>query len=118
VGLIGSGVRNGKRVKYANILEEGGTIVPKNKKYLTIPFQAALTSAGVMKYPSARDYPNTFIAGRTIMQRQGSGSIPLFYLARSVTIPAKHYMSITEQRSRGAVMDIAHRTIDQILESK
>lgn len=38
---------------YARIQEYGGTIVPVNKKFLTIPLDAALTESGVSRYPSA-----------------------------------------------------------------
>lgn len=34
---------------YANIQEEGGTIRPKNKRFLTVPLPDALTPAGVLK---------------------------------------------------------------------
>ena len=48
-GFVGSGVRTGERVKYANILEDGGTITAKGKM-LTVPLPKALTKKGILKF--------------------------------------------------------------------
>lgn len=41
--------------KYANLQENGGTIRPRNAKYLTIPIEDNILPSGVPRYPSAKD---------------------------------------------------------------
>ena len=103
--VVGSGVRSGARTKYANIHEVGGTIVPVNKQWLTIPFPAALTSAGVLR-ASARQWENTFIAKHIIFQKRGKTIVPLFALKKSVKIPARRYMNKTLTEHGGKVFGI------------
>ena len=83
---IGTGIAGAKSVKYAHILEEGGTIKPVRAKALTIPFP------GVKGL--ARNYPGIFcVKGRDFLAiRQGSGIKPLFSLKKEVTIPAFHWL--------------------------
>jgi len=88
---LGTHVGNTAKVKYAGILEEGGKITPKSKKYLTIPLP------GVKGL--ARNYPDAFIikskAGNLlIVQKDARGRLkPLFLLRKEVTIPAFHWLS-------------------------
>jgi phage gpG-like protein len=84
----------GSDVPYAAIQEFGGTIVPKNSKYLCIPLPAALDSSGLPLQSSPRDWPNTFVArskagNLLIFQRRGTSIIPLYVLKSSVTIPPR-----------------------------
>jgi len=121
VGLVGSGVRQGDRVKYANIHETGGVIRPKRGKYLAIPLSSALTgSRGQLRggATSARDFPNTFFikskAGNLlIMQKQGGGAVPLFLLLRSVKIPARYYMTKTVNEMMPKCIEIMTNCIDK-----
>jgi len=92
-GLIGTGVNKTMSIKYAQIHDKGGTITAK-KKYLTIPFDGVLGKA--------RSFKNTFVAkgpsgGLVMFQKQGKGKnasvIPLFFLKRSVTLPATGWFS-------------------------
>ena len=81
-------------VPYARIQELGGTIKPKNAKYLCIPLQAALDGSGLPLKSSPRDWPNTFVtkskAGNLIIfQKRGTSIVPLYVLKDSVTIPAR-----------------------------
>ena len=85
-------------VKYARILERGGTIRPKRVQYLTIPFPGVKGRA--------RNYRDAFVfksrAGNLILaQRQGAGLKPLFILKKSVQIPAFEWLekSIDQERS-------------------
>lgn len=125
IGIIGSGARQGDRVKYANIQETGGTVKAKNAKYLTIPLPAALTSAGVLRQP-ARQWPNTFImksknGNLLIMQKTGkklSRLVALFVLKKQVTIPASRYMSSVAENMQGKVTDIILNGIRAEVESK
>ena len=90
----------GSDVPYAGIQEFGGTIVPKNATYLTIPLPAALDGSGVPLYAKARDWPNTFVArskagNLIIFQKRGSSIVPLYVLKTSVTIPPRLGMKKT-----------------------
>ena len=121
VALIGSGVNFGERVKYANMLETGATITPKRRQYLTVPLPLALTRAGAMKYPSAREYPDTFVkrskAGNLIIfQKTGKQTIkPLFVLKKEIHVPAKRYMSETLGQMQGRIVNIMIATINREL---
>lgn len=120
LGEVGSGVRQGGRVPYANIHETGGTITPKRTQYLAIPLPAALTSAGVLR-AKPRDWPNTFIAKSAagnliIFQRKlGKGAIALFVLKKSVKIPASEYMSRTVDNIAAKASEIMNRSIEREL---
>jgi phage gpG-like protein len=121
-GTIGSGVRQGERVKYANIHETGGVITPKNTKFLTIPLKAALTASGVQRF-TARDvmagatkYSDSYIHNGVIFGimsgGRGEGADPLFILKRSVTIPARHYLSRTLTQTQEEVVSTMEKAID------
>lgn len=112
--VIGSGVGVGERVVYANIHETGGTITPKNVSYLTIPLQAAMTPARVLR-KSAREWSDTFVRKGVIFQNQGGKAVPLFLLRKSVNIPARHYMSRTLAESRSDVDKIMVRSVEEQL---
>lgn len=72
VVLSAGGRSGGSPVRYARIQEEGGTITPTRGRFLVFSVDpAAHTPAGVPRLPTP------------------SGSL---IFARSVTIPAKHYM--------------------------
>lgn len=89
--IIGSGLFGRRTVKYARIQEEGGTIRPRQAKYLTVPFPGIKGRAS--------NYQNTFVlkskAGNLlIVQKQEKGGFkPLFSLKSSVNIPASHFLS-------------------------
>ena len=93
----GSGVML-EKVKYADILDRGGTIRPRVKQYLTIPL-------GKTK-GWARNFKNTFIqkskAGNLIIfQKIGKKKIkPLFLLKKSVKIPAFKWFANTIKKMR------------------
>lgn len=69
------GYGQGASSRYARILEEGGTIVPKNAKVLAIPILAGLTAGGRARYSSPRDVEGGFWVSRP-------GQPPLFAVAR------------------------------------
>jgi len=116
-GVIGSGVRQGNRVVYANIHEIGGIITPKKVQWLTIPLAGALTPAGDLRggATSARDFANTFIARNIIFQRQGKNIIPLFVLKKQVKIPARKYLSRTLEQTQRRIMQIMLDNISRAL---
>lgn len=119
-GVTGELWPDDAKVAYGAIQEDGGTLIPKNAKYLTIPLEAMLTGVGVargtarqvIESPEAFGYGGTFFAkgilfgklgktakGNRRWRRGGSGEqttvIPLFALKTSVTIPGRHYMATT-----------------------
>jgi phage gpG-like protein len=85
-GMIGS------NLEYAAIQEFGGTIVPKNAKYLTIP----LWKGAARQIGGAREVPNAFFKmtnGRLLMYGKSKyGIMPYFLLLKSVTLPPRPYI--------------------------
>ncbi len=82
-------------VPYAAIHEFGGTIVPTNKQWLTIPSEDNRRPDGLPKM-STKDLMATgksFIAKNTIFLKEGSGIKAMFFLKKSVTIPKRPYIS-------------------------
>ncbi len=118
-GVVGSGVRQGERVPYANIHETGETITPRRVKWLTIPLEAALTPSGVAR-GKARDFADTFFAWRGdnlfLFQKKGKDDIvPLFILKKSVDIPARRYMSQTLAEMKPRMMTIMSSGIKEAI---
>jgi len=82
-------------VDYAAIHHFGGTIKPKKKKFLTIPFPGGPADQRVPL--RAADFNDTFVAKGIIFQKRGKDDIePLFILKKSVEIPASPYMYAEE----------------------
>lgn len=121
--VIGSGARTGRRLPYANIHETGGVIRPKRGKYLAIPIGNMRTAAGVGKMP-ARDFfrankSSAFIVNGIVYNAVGkTGISPSYVLKRSVTIPARHYMSLTVQKFGGNVVKIVEDWVNRAVEAK
>jgi hypothetical protein len=80
-------------VVYARIQELGGTITPRNGKFLAIPLAPALTGAGVSRYKSPRDVPGLSFRGNAnrgaLVDKAG---VPWYALVKSVTIRPKFYL--------------------------
>lgn len=94
VGLVRPGVDR-EVLEYARVHETEGSTTIRAKKggFLTIPLAAAKTAAGVAR-GTARDFDNTFFirskkGNLLLMQRQGTESVPLFVLKKSVTVPGR-----------------------------
>lgn len=91
------------RSPYFRIHDTGGTIRPRTAKFLAIPLDAALTPAGVSRYPSPlrASLPIAFPLGVFVrrgilwgVRSRGRGGVkseivPLFALRKQVTIPAR-----------------------------
>lgn len=122
-GLVGSGVRTGKRMIYANIHETGGTIVPKRKKWLTIPLDAAKTRSGAPRRAKALDWKDTFIirtkSGQLlIVRKDGKKKLtPLYVLKKSVKIPKRRYLSKTMQQMEKRVLIVLGAHIEKGLQN-
>jgi phage gpG-like protein len=117
--VIGSGVRSGKRLPYANIHEDGGTITPKKGKYLTIPIGDNKRKDGLARF-SASELINgykTFLLptnrGKVLMAIIAGTPKPMFALVTSVRIPGTKYMSITLKNNLKAVLNIFVNSIEK-----
>lgn len=100
--ILGSGVF-APEVPYAVIQEEGGTVTPKRRQWLAIPFE------GVKGFP--REYNDTFFAmskrGNLIMfQKRGKDKEPLFAMKKQAKIPASKWFSsvMDKQKEKLAIM--------------
>ena len=88
-------------VKFARILEKGGTIIPKRKQWLTIPLGKT--------QGWARNYPGAFIikskkGNLLIVEKAGKNRLkPLFVLKKSVRIPAFHWLERSLKDRKGAL---------------
>jgi len=90
VGIAGSGILTGKRMKYADIHETGGVIRPKHGKYLTIPIRSGKASH--------------------------SSKIVSFRKVKQVVIPARKYMSKSLQEVSDRLIDVLKAGINKGLE--
>jgi phage gpG-like protein len=112
VGEVGSGVGIGERMIYADIHETGGVIKPRpeNKSgYLTIPIRAGSTGAinlGLWKYKSGAK------KGQDKTPISFSSKVISFRRKKSVTIPARRYMSITAEQEVNNVVNIFETEIN------
>ena len=95
-------------LRYIRMQEYGGTIVPKTRKYLTVPLPAALTPSGVLKggarlvtrtfagprggdvHTTADGRPTVIFHGRSgtliVAAKQGKRIVPLYALVKSVRL--------------------------------
>lgn len=130
---IGSGARQGDRIKYANIHETGGTVVPRVRQWLTVPLSAAQTASGVARF-TAQDvrqhrtqYDGSFIQDSIIFGYMKRGKykkgglnlniVPLFVLKKSVTIPASRYLSRTAEETFMDANKMIMETVKEELKS-
>lgn len=100
---------------YAAIHEAGGTIVPRESSWLTIPLRAAKTASGVARGP-AKSFSDTFFVEKEpgkllLMQRQDDEVVPLFVLVKSVTIKPRLRFVASFRKS---VADLSRRLDDAI----
>jgi len=127
-GIIGSGATlKTERMIYANIHEVGGIINAKPGKALAIPIGEALTPAGVARFKPRQitsvGYEDSFIRGRKggnaiLFGLLKGKAIPLFVLVKSVTIPARKYMTITAEQTAGKVGEAIISKIKEVAEAK
>ena len=94
------GYGSGPSERYARVLEEGGTIVPKNGRVLAMPIGAGLTAGGRARYASPRDVEGGFWLSRPglpplfLVSHGGAGKVKrldlLFVGLPKATIRGKH----------------------------
>lgn len=99
---------------YAAIHEFGGTVTPKDAKWLTIPFE------GVQG--RAMDYQDTFFAktasgNLVLFQKRGGEAIPLFLLVKKAEIPARPWLNPALENNREAVTTIIGDAVKEALAS-
>ena len=135
IATIGSGVGAGKGdpVPYAEIHETGGTVKPKNKKWLTIPIGNARTLGGDKKggmtafnlfrgavsgYDGAY-VPQWKVGGIIfgIISGQKNKLMPLFILAKTVQMPKRRYVSRTLEQSEKEIPNMVIEAVARELRS-
>lgn len=114
--LSGSEGWIGSNLVYAAIHEYGGTIVPKNAKYLTIP----LWKGAARQIGGAREVPGAFFKmtnGRLLMYGKSKyGVMPYFLLLKSVTLPPRPYIwPAIERFFKDDAQRIAEVTIEEMI---
>lgn len=93
---VHTGIRSGAASAYAGILEDGGTIRPKNARVLSVPVGDALYATGVAKYGSPLDVPGDafWITGKKhplfVESDENEELNVLFVGLDEVTITARH----------------------------
>ncbi len=98
--VVGDKVLVGTNLAYARIQHEGGTIVPRQAKFLAIP----LCPEASVRRP--REFADTFIAKGVIFQKiEGKEPRALYVLKRSVKIPARPYLFLPDH-TRDALRDL------------
>jgi phage gpG-like protein len=101
-----SRVTIGTNIPYARIHHEGGIIRPRNAQYLAIP----LTKEAAARKP--REFTNTFIAKGIIFRKRENGEPEALYaLKKSVTMPPRPYMIVTDQ-SKAAIEQLIITWLD------
>jgi phage gpG-like protein len=116
-GLAVTGVV-GTNLKYAAIHEFGGTIEPKNTKWLTIPFEGVKGRA--------RDYTDTFFqwqkgaeGQRLILFQKNAGGkpTPLFVLVKKAEILARPYLNPALTENAELITQRINEALTRSLES-
>lgn len=98
------GAAVGSNLAQAAIQNNGGTIKPKEAKYLTIPacHEAAklseiVNTRGALEHLKRQGWEIWFAKGAIMGKKSKRGkAIPLFYLKKEVEIPARRYLYISE----------------------
>ena len=104
-----------KELAYARVQELGGTIRPRNGRFLAIPWRGgpALTAGGVGRYASPRDVPGLHFvptrggAGGLLIKDQGKGrgarSTIWYVLVRQVQIRGVRYLGDAMDQEQSAL---------------
>ena len=106
---------------YAEIQDQGGTIVPRTAKSLAIPIPGAPISVG--QWP--RDFPKGQLFQRkgkpgVLFQRIGKGGSlqPMFVLKKSVTLRGKHYVDAALDAAADGMEKIVGAAVDSTVQLK
>lgn len=101
VGTVGSGVRSGRRVPYANIHETGGVIKPKPGN-----------RTGRLWIPVRKGSAYAIESGLSTKAVAFSSQVLRYIPVKSVTIPARKYMSKTVDQVDRVAVSIMLKEID------
>jgi len=89
---VGTNVQKQTDVKYARIQDEGGDIVPRTKKFLTVPFPGVKGRA--TDYKGQSFFITTKSGALLLCMKSGKGKLkPLFFLTKHVRIQPSHWFS-------------------------
>jgi len=100
---------------YAAIHEFGGTIEPKNAKWLTIPFEGVQGRAMAYQDPF---FARTLTGALVMFQKRGKDeAVPLFLLVKQVEIPARPWLNPALENNREAVVGIIGNAVKEALAS-
>lgn len=111
-------------VPYGLIHETGGTIVPKEKQFLTIPLPGALTPSGVLRKSAGElqqnpsPFDTTFIHDGTIIGERNDALTPLFILRKKVEIPARRWASSAVDDTINLLLKRVQDSVDDVLRGR
>jgi len=89
---VGTNVQKQTDVKYAKIQDEGGDIVPRTKKFLTIPFPGVKGRA--TDYMGQSFFITSKAGNLLLCMKSGKGGLkPLFFLTKHVRIQPSYWFS-------------------------
>jgi len=111
-GVVGSGVRTGGRLPYANIHATGGIIRPKNGKYLAIPIRAGgdfAISSGMWNYKTG---PKRGTAKKRISH---SSKILSWRFVKQVRIPKRDYVTATMNDVKLEAEAIFKQSVEKVM---
>jgi hypothetical protein len=120
-------VAGGGDAFYARAQEYGATITPKNVSFLTIPLDEAKTPMGVGRFsarqliahPGSYGYDGTFFQHNILFGKKSKGKggkvVPLFFLTKSVTLPARRFMQHAAQEWQPIIVEQLDAAVAEVL---
>lgn len=97
--------------RYAHIQDQGGTIRPVRRKFLTIPLTAEARSKSALDYGDTLFGPAKIFGTLLLFKRVGRSNDvirPQYILRTSVTIKAKGYLETALRRATPKIKNITH----------
>jgi HK97 gp10 family phage protein len=104
----------GTNLEYAPIHEHGGTITPKNGKYLAIPISKSARAAGSPRKFALQLYLRKAASGNLVLTSM-EGDVH-YVLKTSVTIPAQPFLRPAYDDNLGAAQDEFGNTLYKLIE--
>jgi hypothetical protein len=110
-------------VPYAGMQEFGGTQYPRKAKMLRIPLAAALTAAGVDRFPTPlrASAPGQFYVRRArdgrLFLHDRLTDVPWYRLADSSTIPGTHFLYRAFESATGVLEGRLRDLLEEVLDA-